>query len=115
MAENLAEQWGRLCPDRKLLALCGNLHSRIEPKEPHLDCWPSFAACFREIHPQLTLPSMRIAFHGGSFYNNCREVGIPDTPFRPAELKEDAKEGHSYVLNLPQSTPATFLRPPATE
>jgi hypothetical protein len=53
MADNLAEQWKLHCPDRKVVGVCGNYHSRLAPTEAPAELWPSFAACFQQRYPSM--------------------------------------------------------------
>src|SRR5437868_4206974 len=69
MADNLAAQWRARCPDRKVLGVCGNLHSRLAPDpEPYHHLWPSFAACFQQRNPERVVRSINLQFHGGAFF-----------------------------------------------
>lgn len=114
MADNLAARWRQHCPDRKVLGVCGNLHSRLTlDPEPYHHLWPSFAACFQQRNPDRVVRSIDIRFHGGAFFNNCQVHTIPDDPLAEAELGDDPASGHPYVLHLPRATPPTFLTPPA--
>lgn len=113
MADNLTAQWQQFCPDRKIVAVCGNLHSRLTNIPGFYDdLWPSFAACFQERNPQRVVRSVMVVFHGGSFYN----IGVKELhggePLAEAKVREDTTQGHYLALHLPQATPATFLTPP---
>jgi hypothetical protein len=112
MAENLTAQWKQCCPDRKVVGTSGNLHSPLTRTEVAPDLWPSFAAAFQQQNPQSVVHSVDLVFHGGSFFNNTLQT-LLDDPLARAELREDARMGHSYALHLPQATAATFLMPPA--
>lgn len=114
MADHLAAGWQRCCPDRKVVAVCGNLHSRLTPgPEQFAELWPSFAACFQQRHPRSTVRSVNLVFHGGSFFNNYQVHTLPDDPLDEAELQDDPVMGHSFALHLPRATPPTFLAPPS--
>jgi hypothetical protein len=112
MAENLAAQWKQYCPDRKVVGLSGNLHSRLIRTEVAPDLWPSFAAAFQQQNPQWVVRSVDLVFHGGSFFNNTLQT-LHDDPLAEAELREDVRMGHSWALHLPRATAATFRVPPA--
>jgi hypothetical protein len=109
LAENLTEQWAQICPDRKVVAVCGDLHSRLTPLDPFMDLWPSFAAGVRERHPQRVVQSIDLVFHAGSFFNNNQVNELHATPFHRIELEDGVKRGHTYILHLPHATAATFL------
>ena len=111
MAGHLSDRWARLCPDRKVVAVCGNLHSRLAPSPQFQDLWPSFAACLRQINPRRVVHNVEVVFHGGSFYNE-RVRELQTTPLAEIELRDGAESGHSYALHLPRATPPTFLTPP---
>jgi hypothetical protein len=114
MADNLAARWRARCPDRKVLAVCGNLHSRLTPDpEPYHHLWPSFAACFQQRNPERVVRSIDIQFHGGAFFNNCQVHTIQDDPLPETELREGSGCGHPFVLHLPHATPPTFFTSPA--
>lgn len=108
MADNLAAQWKECCPDRKVVGVSGNLHSRLVPTNGYADLWPSFAACFQQCNPQNVVHTVDIVFHRGSFFNHQVHV-IQSDPLAEAELREGPTSGHSFALHLPQATPATFL------
>ena len=111
MADNLAAQWTQFCPDRKVVGVSGNLHSRLAPTEICADLWPSFAACFQQRNPQSVVRSVDLVFHSGTFYNEKLQT-LGDDPLAEAEIREDIRLGHSFALHLPQATAATFLVPP---
>ena len=113
MAENLLAQWHQLCPDRKVVCICGSLHSRLAPlPEDCADLWPSFAAHIQRLRPDVKVKSINIIFHDGAFFNmevrNFVRKPIPEPYF-----SEDKKLGHTAALHLPYATPATFLSPPS--
>jgi hypothetical protein len=112
MADNLAAQWKRCCPDRKAMGMCGNLHSRLILTRVGTDLWPSFAACFQQRNPQSVVRTVNLVFHRGSFFNEKLQT-LQDDPLPEAEIREDAELGHSFALHLPRATPATFLATPA--
>lgn len=113
MAENLAAQWAQRCPERKVIGVCGNLHSRLKPlPEIFAHLWPSFAACFAESNPQRVVHSVVVEFHRGSFFNNGGVQELGGKPIDQARWGEDTHRGHSWALHLPEAKPATFLVPP---
>jgi hypothetical protein len=113
MADNLAEQWKQHCPDRKVVGVCGNLHSRLVPTEGVEELWPSFAACFQQRNPQWVVRTVDLVFHGGAFFNDRRVQQFPLDPLAEAELREEPAFGHSCALHLPWATPPTFFVSPA--
>jgi hypothetical protein len=108
MAENLAAEWQGCCPDRKVVGVSGNLHSRLILTEGFEHLWPSFAACFQQGNPQFVVHTVDIVPHGGSFFNHQVHL-IESDVLAAAELREDPRSGHSFALHLPRVTPATFL------
>lgn len=109
MATQLTAQWNQLCPDGKLLGVCGNLHSTIRAAPHFADLWPSFAANVQMQNPQRVLRSVSLHFHGGAVSNNAQIVplGDPDgPPFDKIALMEDTEHGHSLLLRLPHASPA---------
>jgi hypothetical protein len=112
MAENLGTQWQQYCPDRKVVGISGNTHSRLVLTPVDADLWPSFAACFQERNPPLVVRSINLVFHGGSYFNMALRT-LRDDPLAEAETRGDSEMGHSFALHFPRATGATFLRPPA--
>ncbi len=54
MAESLLTEWARICPDEKVVCICGNLHSRLSPSSHNGDkYWPSFAANLQFLKPNV--------------------------------------------------------------
>ena len=119
MARNLAAQRSRLCPDGKVIAVCGNMHSRVVRRSRAEDwsyaLWPSFAAALSEQNPRWVVRSLDVVFRAGTFYNvSVRSMGDAARPAPPAPvLVTDPKSEHTLELHLPQSTAATFLAPPS--
>ena len=112
MAENLLVQRAALCPQRKIIAVCGDLHSRLTPPAP-AEFWPSFAEGLRRRAPDLTVRSLAVVFGSGSFYNygqrrlRARLAGPADAP-----RVDRGAGGHDLELHLPAATAASFLAPP---
>lgn len=119
MARNLAEQQSRFCPGGKVLAVCGNLHSRLvrRSRPDHFSylLWPSFAAALAEQNSALFVRSVNLAFHAGTFYNVAvRTLSDPNRPPLPAPfLAAEPESEHSLELHLPRATAATFLATPS--
>ncbi len=112
MADTLAGQWRQSSPGRKVVGVCGNLHSRLTPtSESYADLWPSFAACLQERNPQIVVHTVRVECHSGFAFNNTVQE-LFYNPIPQTEWREDAELGHSYALHLPQATAATYLAPP---
>jgi hypothetical protein len=113
MSDNLAAQWQQHCPERKVLAVCGNLHSRLTPGSgDSAALWPSLAACLQQRNPRWSICSIDLVFHGGAFFNNYQVQTLLEDPLDEAELRDDPTMGHSLALHLPRATPPTFLTPP---
>ena len=53
MAQNLLHQWEQLCPERKVLGVCGSYHSRLVPPTEPTELWPSFAYSVQQARPDL--------------------------------------------------------------
>jgi hypothetical protein len=129
MARNLSEQWAQLCPGRKVIAICGNYHSRLAPGAvAPPDLWPAFAAQFQEANPARKVVSIKALFHSGAFHNfGVKPMHvIPDMPttalIRPfrldsqdtdamiPELRPSLDGSHTIELHLPFATPSTFFQ-----
>ena len=113
MAENLLTQWEERCPGQKVIAVCGSYHSRlVAPPEPDFGPWPSFAHTVQQLRPDLTVNSVHIVFHGGSFYNmEIKSFSPGRTPLvGDAELRPGGWLGHTLELHLPSAAPVTFLQ-----
>ena len=116
MAGNLAEQWLQLCPGHKVLAVCGNYHSRLAPgaiAPPEL--WPSFAAQFVQAEPGRRVASIKLHFHSGSFHNGgvrsiWENLEEPASSFAGVEIRPSVDGSHTLELHLPFATPVTFLQ-----
>lgn len=116
MAHNLTEQWQCLCPQAKIVGICGNLHSRLH-LPPHCDAtyWPSFAHQLQHLHPDRTVRTVKVRFQKGAYFNMKRRrphrFGWELLPFlRKVALRQSVD--HSLELLLPHATPATFLASP---
>lgn len=113
MAENFMAQWEKLCPNAKVTGICGNLHSRLQNTGPEWmrEYWPSFAATLQKRQPDAKIASLKIAFHGGTFYNmGLKEQG--GTPIDAPEIRRPEDGDHTFELHLPPATAATFLAEP---
>ena len=115
MADAFKRRWDQSCPGKKAVAVCGNLHSRLEPADGDSKPSRSFAVQLREGSPQKVFHSVEVHQHGGSSFNGGREIFFLNSPLDQIKLCEDRRTGHSYVLHLPHASPATFLTPPAEE
>lgn len=111
MAQNLLDQWGRYCPGRKVLGVCGNYHSRLVPPIDPTDLWPSFAYSVQQERPDLRVSSVNVVFHRGAFFNGeIRTFNPGSEPFgEAAEVRPANWLGHTVDLHLPRATPVTFL------
>lgn len=118
MARNLAAQRSRLCPNGKIIAVCGNMHSRVarrsRPDDWSHALWPSFAAVLGEQNPQWAVRSVNIVFQSGTFYNMAvRSLDNPNRlPLSAAALIADPNSEHTLELHLPRAMAASFLAPP---
>lgn len=117
MAANLTTQRRQLCPGGKVIAVCGNLHSRIrrarEPGGAFYDHWPSLGANLADGNPYLSVSSINVQFHGGAIYNGGRimELYEPE-PLTEPYLEEDPSGEHTLILHLPRATVPPFLALP---
>jgi hypothetical protein len=122
MAQNLAAQWTALCPETKIVAICGNLHARTVETLPlaarqAMDrqgerWWPSFANWAEQGDPGKIVRSVNVVFHAGEMFNMGVRSLQGRTPLGEPELGPAAESGHSLSLHLPRGTAATFLQPP---
>lgn len=116
MARNLLEQRRRFCADTKVIAVCGNMHSRLVPALPgdwREAFWPSFAGALQSENPALIVRSINIVFHSGTFYNcGVRGGGSGNVPSAPY-VTPGQNDEHTLDLHLPRSTAASFLQTPA--
>ena len=114
MAENLLAEWAHTCPDKKVVCICGNLHSRLWPlSQTHDRYWPSFAANLRSFKSDVVVHSINIVFHQGAFFNlNVQKIN--GKPITDAYITPDRNDGHSLSLHLPRATPASHIREPRT-
>jgi len=116
MATYLAEQRERYCPDAKVFAVCGNLHSRLaaRPDDGMARFWPSFAANLSTYCPGAVVSSIALWFHRGTFYNGGRVNEIYDQgPLEEPEVRDGGPNQHTLALHLPEASAPTFLAPPA--
>ena len=111
MAQNLLDQWGRLCPGRRVLGVCGSYHSRLVPPMEPTEFWPSFAYSFQQARPDLRVSSVKVKYQRGAYFNgelrtfdNGAEFSVAEAQVHPADWL-----GHTLDLHLPCATPATFL------
>lgn len=112
MAEGLLEQWGERCAGQKVIAVCGNYHSRlVAPAQPDSGPWPSFGYTVQRMRPALTVNSVNIVFQRGAFFNGeVRKFDIGAEHFAvAAEVRRPGSFGHTADLYLPRATAATFL------
>jgi len=112
MAEGLLEQWGERCDGRKVIAVCGNYHSRLAPPaEPDHGPWPSFGYTVQQMRPDLAVHSVRVVFGRGAFFNGeVQKFDIGAEHFAvAAEVRRPGSLGHTIDLYLPRAMPVTFL------
>ena len=117
MAQNLSDQWDRGCPGRRVLGVCGNLHSRLVlPTEPTA-FWPSLAFAFQTLRPDLAVRSVNVTFGRGAFFNGeVRTLDDGPEPFvSEAAVRPSGWAGHTVDLYLPCATPATFVETESAE
>lgn len=116
MAENLLALRAEHCPGGKIAAVCGNMHSRLEPPAAGSPYWPSCAGWLRQLAPELTVASAAVVFHSGVFYNmGVRPIRQPGAPPAGPEVRPGDGRGHTLALHLPVASAATFLAPPRRE
>jgi hypothetical protein len=119
MAENIAAQQARLAPNAKIIAICGNMHSRTVAPAPDVDVfwrelWPSCAAVFQQLHPHARVNSVNPVFHAGSYFNGSLKSDLGSgEPLTAPEIRRPADAHHTLYLHLPRATAATFLAEPA--
>ncbi len=112
MAENLLEQWPERGNKSKVLAVCGNFHSRLlAPPKPDEGPWSSFGYSVQQMRPALKVNSVNVVFQRGGFFNGeVRKFDIGPEYFTAApEVRPSGQFGHTVDLYLPRATPATFL------
>lgn len=112
MATILLNEWEQNCPEKKVICVCGNLHSRLS-KGAHQDpeFWPSFAANLQLLRPELVVSSVNLVFHGGKFFN-VRVRNFHGKRITEPYISEDSSNGHSIAVHLPIATPATHIGKP---
>lgn len=117
MARKLREQQVRLCAGGKVLALCGNMHSRLKntyaPEHPSHNFWPACAAVLQSMDPAISVRSVNLDFHEGKFYNGS-ERDLGSRPIEAPYITPDDDLGHTLTLHLPHGTVPTFLEPTGT-
>jgi hypothetical protein len=87
--------------------------------------WPSFAAALAKQHADWRVRSVNVIPHGGAHYASIStDDGPPRAGIHPIRSRRhfDAAEARllsddefDAELNVPRSTPATFLSPPSSE
>jgi len=113
MAENLLTEWAHTCPDKKVVCICGNLHSRISvPPRTRDPYWPSFAANLQILRSDIVVQSINIVFHQGAFFNYKVQT-LNGEPITDAYITHDINDGHTLSLHLPRATPVTHLGEPS--
>jgi hypothetical protein len=116
MAHNLREQWHHLCPQAKIVGICGNLHSRLSlPPNRDVTYWPSFAHQLQHLSPDRTVRTVKVRFQTGSYFNlKRRRLGRFGWGLLPLPRKVAIRQSvdHSLELILPIASPATFLAAP---
>lgn len=119
MAENLAAQWEQFAPNAKVVAVCGNMHSRTVTPAPDADPfwrehWPSCAAVLQELRPNVRVNSLNLVFHAGTLFNmTLRDDLGTGEPLSAPETRRPDGAHHTLYLHLPRATAATFLAQPA--
>ncbi len=111
MAEELISQWQESCAAQRVVAICGNYHSRlVAPEQPDFGPWPSFGANVQLLRPDWVVSAVNILFHGGGFFNGEVREFRPGPPplVGDAELRPGGWLGHTADLHLPHAAPATF-------
>ena len=115
MAHNRDAQWRRLCPDAKVLGVCGNFHSRLTnratPDSPAYDFWLSFAAALQAGRPEKVVHSVNVMSHEGGFFNGGRVQELTGEPLAQPAARHP-HDDHTVQVHLPRATPATFLAEP---
>lgn len=112
MAEGLIEQWESDCAGQKVVAVCGNYHSRlVAPEQPDFGPWPSFGYGVRQLRTDTVVNSVNIVFQRGAFFNGeVKQFNGGAVPFMgAAEMRCPGSLGHTADLWLPHAMPVTFL------
>lgn len=110
MALNTLTLRHRLCPREKVLGICGNMHSRLEPGPGELAAyWPSFAAALRLLDCELTVKSVSLLMRRGSIFigGEIHPLRISE-PIEKPEIRDGRSSQHSLELHLPEATAATM-------
>ena len=113
-ADSLAGQYRAMPGGTRVLALCGNLHSRLFLRDGDPDRhWPSCAANLSAVLTDRSVRSVCVWFHGGSFFGGSRNGIMPSSPWPWGEGVTAATApstwGHTLDLHLRACTPATII------
>jgi hypothetical protein len=112
MAETLIEEWNENRPNKKVIAVCGNMHSRLSQTAGISEqFWPSFAAHVQCLQPAVRVKSVNVVFHQGEFFNIKVRKFHGRAIFEPY-ISQEERDGHSVTLHLPVATAATHLAKP---
>lgn len=110
MSQNLTRELASASFGSKVLAISGNLHSRLTPPPAEFQAqwpWPSFASSTADMNPELRINTVAVVFHGGEFYN----FGIRSnsaSAIQNSYFSSENTQGHTASLHLPSSSAATF-------
>lgn len=112
MAHNCLTQRRTLCPQGKVLVICGSLHARLRANTyPNL--FPSFARRLQMFDPDLRVGAVQVGFWSGAFFNmGVRRLGPDVLPPQLMKVQLEPSDEFSLSLRLAIATPATFLAPP---
>ena len=112
MAEILIQEWNPNRPHKKVICVCGNMHSRLAQSVGiSQQYWPSFAANLQLLKPDLKITSINVVFHQGDFFN-IKIRKIQGSVIREPYISNDRYDGHSLTLHLPTATSATHFAKP---
>ena len=115
MAEILIREWEQNRPHQKVICVCGNIHSRLTQRAGISEqYWPSFASNLQLLKPGVSVKSVNVVFHQGTFFN-IKIRKIHGSAIREPYISNDRSDGHSVALHLPTATPATHLTKPPNE
>jgi hypothetical protein len=124
MAYNLLDAWAVQCEGKRVVALCGSMHARLQPEagvgrvvrkaiSGGQKLWPSLAGWIGQQQPALVASAIDVRFAGGAYFN----MGERTVYGRPGSKTEarlaPAEPAYTLALWLPRATPATFLKQPA--
>ncbi len=119
MARNMAAQRQAICPDAKVLVVCGNMHARLFNHAPEdswaYPLWPSFAAMLREQQPTLVISAINIDFGAGEYYNGGRINSFDSQALDESRIDLTENTEFTLTLRLPTATAVTFLHDPIQE